>query len=258
MDAFLNLSWFLKKWSFETEEGEIPILPQQKKEKNNIPPETRQSGSTDILMELGGFCVTISSFSDVYGYPLVQAERIRIDAAPHAFFIIDRIKSSKPIRVHAHFVANNIGGSLKTNVAAVTKLVFRRNPAAMKFFQIYSASDQVVIPCWLSFVWGCPYDRFSLSPDPDNGYSADDTLAFNYTSDGYGMNHVMAYAAAVDHIDKIIGWHIKTEACNLFHIEPPEKSGGYVMELKDNGEIILENLNNAISCKIVGDSLVYT
>jgi len=247
MNTFIRNDRFLKKWSFETSEGEIPLMPQ-----------LRHCDKADLLKETAGISVTVSNDADIYGYPIISAERIHISIEPHDIYIIDRIKSEKPVKVKSHFIINSNGSCLKTNVAALTKLVFRRNSAAMKFFQVYSISDNVINPAKLSFDWDCAYDQYILPSEEMSGYPAEKFFVFNYTGDNYGKNHIIVYAAATDHIDRIIGWHIKNVCDNIIHIEPPEKSGGSILEVYIEEGIILRNLYNNISCRIDGNSFYTT
>jgi hypothetical protein len=245
MKSFISNDGYLKKWTIETEEGEIPIISQQ--EGDN---ECRQSYRSEIYSVSDGISATVTEAANIFGYLFINAKRIRIDAEPHASFIVDRIESAKPVKVCTHFVITNSDNGLKTNIASTTKLVFRRDIAAMKFFQVYSVSDNKTNPCKLSFDWVCSTNHYDCMSDQKNDTLRNRTVIFNYTSTEHSKNHVVVYATATDHVDKIIGWHINTENNNTFHIEPPEKEGGYMLELGDKNRITLRDLYNGTLYRI--------
>ena len=227
-------------WSFEDENG-VEIL--QNLVKGNI---FRMENPLNIRKDIKKFddiSIICSDAAGVYGEPIQTAERTWICAFPNVMFIIDRIKASRPIKVRSHFILNNRDNQLKTNVAAETKLVFRRAPAAIKFFQVSSKSDGQDNPCNLSFGWGYVHDCYHpLHNQKGQGAEGSATI-YNYTSSEYKTNHTIVYAIVMEHIDKIKQWHIKSPAENVYHALPPGNIGGVSISFNEGQSVTITNHN---------------
>lgn len=202
-----------------------------------------------------GISVISSDAAEVYGDPITKAERIWITAMPNTLFIIDRIEASKPVKVRSHFSINNRDNKLKTNVAAEHKLVFRREPAAMKFFQVSSKSEDKDNPGKLSFGWGYVHDCYHPLPNQKGQGSEGSAWVYNYTSSEYATEHTIVYAIAMDAIDRIRGWHIKQLEDGTVYVEPPDKSGGYSIRLAGE-EIVVKDCYNEAEYKVTRHHLI--
>lgn len=224
-------------WLFEDEEGN---LYQQKEVSGNIFVGKSPLNRLMIVGKQNNISVTRSDASDVYGKPVTKAERTWIMAMPNALFIVDRIKSEKPVSVRSNFLFNNRDNKLKYNIATDTKLVFRRNKAAMKFFQVDSRSRGEVNKSKLSYSWGYVHDCYHPLPNQPGQGAEGSAVIFTYAND-YSCDHLIIYAIAMDSEEKITGWHIKQIEENVFLIEPPEKEGGYSLQMAEDKIIVKDN-----------------
>jgi hypothetical protein len=143
-----------------------------------------------------------------FGDPIRKAKRMWIVINPDILIITDRIVSRIPLKLSSHFFLNNRDNNMDVHVSTETKLVFRRNPASMKFFQVKSTSEG-------------HDNRCSLMIDPETKHSS---IVYKYTSSQYSKEHTYVYIAAMEHIDMIKHRHIKEEQKNIFYIEPTEKN----------------------------------
>jgi hypothetical protein len=230
-------------WSFETEDEGGGMIGQELIQGNIYKP-TLQFNHNRIVNELDGIHVVRSDAAELYGEPIRRAERTWIAAMPHTLFIVDRIEADLPVKVHSHFVINNRDNRLKAKVAAETKLVFRRNEAGMKFFQVSAISDGEVNTNKLSLDWGYVHDCYNPLPNQKGQGAEGSASIFRYSSEKYQTQHTIIYAIAMDDTDTVRHWHILPLSDRHFYVEPPEKSGGYSLELVDDEEWIVRNHSN--------------
>ena len=195
-----------------------------------------------LAKHLDDISVIRSDAALAYGDPIQQAERTWILAGPHALFIVDRIGASKPIQVEATFLLNNRDNRLKYNIASETRLVFRRNGAAIKFFLVRCRSDETESPAGLTFSWGYMHDCYHPLPNQKGQGAEGSGMFFTYTTQKACESHLMVYAIAMDALDPIVKWHIRDLGEEGIYVEPPAKVGGYSMRfLGDGGLSILDH-----------------
>lgn len=171
-------------------------------------------------------------------------------ALPHALFIVDRIESDVPVKVRSHFVLNNRDNRLHAKIAAETKLVFRRNAAGMKFFQVSAASDGEICRSSLSLDWGYVHDCASPLPNRPGQGAEGSAAIFRYTSGEYRKEHTMVYAIAMDDTETVRRWHILPLTDRHVYVEPPGKTGGYSLELCADGPWIVRSHADGKSWRI--------
>lgn len=227
-------------WTFLTEDG-CPIV--QRPIGGNLfhpePPKNRRL----LLRSEDEVTILRTDAAGVYGDGIVRAERTWITAMPHSVFLVDRIEAAEPIRVQSHFLVDNKDGRLKYNVASDTKLVFRRSPAGMKFFQVGSHSDAETNPCTLKVSWGYMHDAYHPQPNQHGQGREGAAVRFTYTSAEARKSHTQVYAMAMDRIGDIIYWHIRTSEHGTYVIEPPGGKGGFQLQVRANGSVVVTNLN---------------
>ncbi|THF82131.1 heparinase II/III domain-containing protein [Cohnella fermenti] len=241
-------------WSFEAEGKDgIPVAIRQKPADGNAFKPTSSFGRKRIVREMDGIHVVRSDAAELYEAPITRAERTWIAAMPHVLFMIDVIESEQPVKVRTHFVLNNRDNRLQTNVAAETKLVFRRNGAGMKFFQVSAMSGDEANRNGLSFDWGHVHDCYHPLPNQKGQGAEGSASVFQYTSEAYRKRHTIVYVAAMDDRDTIRSWHIVPLSGRHFHAEPPGGSGGYSLELTDDDGLIVYDYGSDRKYGIRGD-----
>ncbi|MDQ0873658.1 hypothetical protein QFZ77_002317 [Paenibacillus sp. V4I3] len=229
-------------WSFEAEDKVgNPFVIEQKPVHGNIYKPTSLFNHNRIVKELDGIHVVRSDAAELYGEPIRSAERTWIAAMPHTLFIIDRIQADRPVKVRSHFVINNRDNRLKAKVAAETKLVFRRNEAGMKFFQVSATSDGEINSNRLSLDWGYVHDCYHPLPNQKGQGAEGSASIFRYKSERYQTQHTIIYAIAMDDTETVRHWHILPLSDHHFYVEPPAKTGGYSLQLMENEDLIVKD-----------------
>lgn len=227
-------------WSFEAEgEDGLTVAIRQHTAGGNALQPTRLFNRRRIARELDGIHVVRADAAELYGGPIRKAERTWIAAMPHTLFIVDRIEADVPIKVRSHFVLNNRDNRLKAKIAAETKLVFRRNAAGMKFFQVSATSGGEVNRNILSQDWGYVHDCYNPLPNRQGQGAEGSASIFRYTSGEFRTEHTIVYAIAMDDTDTIRQWHIRPLTDRHVYVEPPAKKGGYSLKLAEDGEWIV-------------------
>lgn len=166
-----------------------------------------------ILQSLDEITVVRSDAAAAYGDPVIRAERTWITAFPHLLLIIDRISARGPIQVRSNFVLNNRDNALRTNVATNTRLVFRRNGVAMKFFQLQSST-----PSRLARSWGHLHDIYHPQPNQPGQSREGAAQIYVFESTEFATEHTMMYSAVMDTDDRIKSWHVTKSAPGHFAI----------------------------------------
>ncbi|MBW7456129.1 hypothetical protein ACFOLF_03485 [Paenibacillus sepulcri] len=216
-------------WSFEAadEDGirQLPVEEALKKAGAVLPLKPAR-----MVTERDGIEVIRSDAAELYGYPIIKAERIWITAMSHTLFIIDRLKAERPVRVVSSFMLNDDDNRMKVKAAAETKLVLRRNAAGMKFFQVSAAS-------------GGEASRSSLwiGDTPYSGPVEMNASTFRFTGDSCQTEHIHVYAAARDDTEAVKEWHILPLTDRQFYVEPPAGLTGYSLELGENDELVVRS-----------------
>lgn len=242
-------------WSFiaeQQETGEKKVIGQKEVYGNIYMPHTAFNHNR-IVQQLGHVHVIRSDCAEIYGDPIIKAERTWIAVMPHILFVVDRLEARTPVKVQSHFVLNNRDNRLKVNVAADNKLVLRRGEAAMKFFLLDARSAEGKSPFRLTRDWGYIHDCYHPQPNQKGQGKEGSGLIFRYEMEGPQVNHTMVYAVAMDQEPLIKGWHLKVLEDGRYFVEPPGHGGGVTLHLADGDEWLLHNHADGETYRICAD-----
>lgn len=222
-------------WSFLAEPdqagGEAKLI-RQKPVTGNIFKPHEISNQNRIVQQAAAYLHVIRCDSaEMYGDPIVKAERTWIAAMPHVLFIVDQVESRTPVKLQSHFLLNNRDNRLKVNVAADNKLVLRRNEAALKFFLMEARSGEQDNPYRLQRDWGFVHDCYHPQPNQEGQGKEGSALIFRYETEHCHTSHTMVYAIAMDGEPLIKGWHLKLLEDGSYFVEAPGGQGGISLQL---------------------------
>ncbi|WP_165368205.1 heparinase II/III domain-containing protein [Phytoactinopolyspora endophytica] len=188
-------------------------------------------------------------------HAIQRAERTWIAVLPHLVIIVDRIEAATPIRINSHFVLNNRDNVLRTNIAADTKLVFRRRTAAAKLFQLAAISDGITGRSRLDRAWGYMHDVYH--PEPNQPGQSREGASHIYTFAGTepAKTHTMIYGIVLDAETGIRQWHMTGTLDDGFTFD---RNGEVLWRLRaDNDEILLlEHVAHGCAYRIDSDLTV--
>ncbi|SHN34885.1 heparinase II/III domain-containing protein [Gracilibacillus kekensis] len=241
-------------WTFEFDEEAPFNWLKQKEVKGNVFNPIEPLNHLKLIKDIDQVSVITSEASSVYGDPIIKAERTWITAMPNTLFIVDRIVSKVPVKVHSHFLLNNRDNQLSFNKASNTKLVVRRNDAAMKFFQVTpdleDNNEEVQIITKNSYV----HDYYHPKPNQKGQGKEGSGLVYTFSNIKPKKEHFIVYATALDSTEKITQWHVRNLDNNEFYVEPPAGEGGYSLKIMEN-QLQLEDKSNKQIYKITKDNL---
>jgi hypothetical protein len=222
-------------WRFQTEDGGWIDQIMVSRENLREPLCVRR-----FLENSGSITATASDAAKAYGGCIKKAERLLVSVLPHVLFIADTIEAEKPIKVQANFVTNNRDNKLKYHAAAPTKLVLRRNHAALNFFQSFAEPA-----CDFSFSWTSLHDCYHPLPNQAGQGKEGSGVIFTQTSAAFSLKHRMVYVIVMAEESAIKGWHIFTNETGVFEVEAPqgiyrirfeETPGGFTVKNGKTGE----------------------
>jgi hypothetical protein len=195
------------------------------------------------FLETSGSITAVSSdAANAYGPLIKKAERLLVSVLPHALFIIDSIEADTPIKTQANFVVNNRDNKLKYHIAASTKLVLRRNNAAVKLFQSFSRPA-----CDFSFSWTSLHECYHSLPNHLGQGKEGSGMIFTQTSAEFAESHRMVYVILMAEESEIKDWHIFAEEPRVFEVEAPqglfrvrfkEEPSGFTVTNGETGEAL--------------------
>ncbi len=161
-----------------------------------------------------GFEVFSTDAAKAYGEHFKRAERTFIAAFPHVLFIVDRIETDVPMKVVSHFVVNNRDNKLDVHIADDKRLVFRRDPAAIKFFTFGDVT--------FSKRYGFIHDHYHPLPNQEGQGREGSAMIYDYTSAEFSTSHLIVHAVAMAEIGEIRKWHIKPGDEGVYNVFSPK------------------------------------
>ncbi|MDF2938092.1 MAG: hypothetical protein K0Q90_3465 [Paenibacillaceae bacterium] len=243
-------------WSFVTgqEDGGGKKVIGQKEVYGNIYTPHQAFSYNRIVQQMGHIHVIRADCAELYGDPVIKAERTWIAVMPHILFVVDRLEARTPVQVQSHFVLNNRDNRLKVNEAAENKLVLRRGDAAMKFFLLNADSEAENNPCRLTRHWGYMHDCYHPQPNQKGQGKEGSALIFRYETEVPHVNHTMVYAIAMDQEPQIKGWHLKVPEKGRYFAEPTSHKGGVTLQLpRDGGDWLIHDHANGDVYRVGSD-----
>ncbi|MBB3125412.1 hypothetical protein FHS19_000066 [Paenibacillus rhizosphaerae] len=230
-------------WTFQVE-GQIEPLVQQTIEGVNFWNPRESLVNRKVVSSMDGITVVRCNLAPIYGRPILNAERTWVTSFPNMMMIIDRISTDVPVKTQTHFLLNNRGNKLLTNLYSDTKIVLRRGEAATKFFLMDTLSGNKSSSCARKLSWGFMHDYYHPLPNQDGQGKEGSAVRVTYENNEFAKEHVMVYAFAMDDIDSIRGWHIYNPAPNVYFAESPNKDGGLSVEVEPDGGLIIQDYGN--------------
>ena len=189
---------------------------------------------------IGDAYVLTMDMTDAYPEEVVCAKRTVAAVMPHAVFIIDAAKTSKPMALRTHFPMNNRDGALKTHIKDPHKLVFRRGGEAMKVFECLCLADGEESPSNLMFDWGYCHRNYHPLPNQE-GQGKEGSAEIYDWADKPALTHIRLCAIASEKDGPIVGWHIKPDGNGQWYIESPEKKEVLRVRIVPDGAFLVKN-----------------
>lgn len=163
----------------------------------------------------GEIHVTGSEAGSLYDDGLIsQFSRFWLLCGTHVLFVVDHIRSTRPVRTHWHWLMNNRDDFLELKCLPPDRLVARRGAAGMKMFHIGSGTLG-------SPEHACVHDAYSPEPaDIGEGRPGSGKLVTWREAEPNTVRTVV-HAIALDGYGSVAGWHLKQTGEGRFFLEGP-------------------------------------
>lgn len=157
--------------------------------------------------------------ADLYPATVRLARRTWISILPHIVVIVDTVEADEPVLADTQFVLNNRDNQLTVNEASSSRLVLRRDGAAVKFFRLAAEADGVTHDAPLLRSWSALHDIYQPQVNaPTQGKEGSGVV---YTFPGGPANRFTGvYSVVMSAETDIRGWHINYHD-GAVHVSPP-------------------------------------
>ncbi|HEV7350888.1 heparinase II/III domain-containing protein [Telluribacter sp.] len=149
-------------------------------------------------------CISVvgAEVSAVYGAPLTEFTRIWIMAGSHIVFVVDSIRSQKPVTTVWNWLVNNRDGNTRVE-SKDNSLTIKRNRAGLRLFHLGTST--------LSHpVYGYVHDAYHVEPNQRGEGKPGSGLVYRFTEKESHTHRTVVHALALDDSATIGGWKLES------------------------------------------------
>lgn len=157
--------------------------------------------------------------ADLYPDHVRRAERTWICALPHVVIIVDELEADRPVAVDTRFVIDNRDNRLAVNQATPSRLVFRRGPAAAKFFRLAADSDGQPNEAPPRRSWSSLHDVYHPQPNAPTQGKEGSGVVYTFSA-APAKRFRSVYSIVLADEAGIRGWHVDHDGA-VITIRPP-------------------------------------
>lgn len=138
-----------------------------------------------------------------YGAVIERFARFAILCGSHVVFIVDHIRSSRPVRTQWNWLLNNRDGELDLKVVGDDRVVARRGDAGMKLFSDVGGGPNLR--------WAYTHDAYHCMPGQLGEGRLGSATLLRWTEPDETTERINVHAIALDTYGAIAGWHLRAE-----------------------------------------------
>lgn len=194
-------------------------------------PPVSRGGRRVLLARNGEVTAVASEVAALYGAPLSEFTRLWLLCGSHVLFIVDRIRSDRPVKTSWSWLLNNRDGQLDLKLVRPDHLVARRGNAGMKLFHLRNGILQEPLHAWV-------HDAYHPHPGQLGEGAPGSGALVRFVENHAATERIAVHAIAVDEPGAIAGWHLKQEEGLAAVIEDPSRTRTWKLSV-GNSEIVL-------------------
>ncbi len=193
------------------------------------PPVVR-GGKRLLLSRLDDVTAMGSEVAAVYGEPIQEFSRFWLLCGSHVLFVVDHIRSSRPVKTTWNWLLNNRDGQLQMKTFRPDRIVARRGEAGMKLFHM--AGGKMHGPTYAHI-----HDAYHPLPAKLGHGSPGTGTLMHWTEKNALAERIAVHAICMDHYGTIAGWHLKSEEGYAVVLDGPR--GSQKWKLRIQGEELI-------------------
>jgi Heparinase II/III-like protein. len=228
-------------FSFE-ENGRSIRLQQNTSAHRQLDRQTRQpqppvarGGRRLLAAKVDDVSVIAAECSAAYGVPITDFTRFWFLCVPGALFVVDRIRSTRPVVTTWHWLLNNRDGRLDLKLAGGDRLVARRNAAGMKLFHLGGGKIHGPLHAHV-------HDAYHPLPAQVGEGRPGSGQLIRWTEREARTDRTVVHAMAIDHYGTVAGWHLRTGEENAVTLEGPQGAVSWTLRTEETRFLIGEKV----------------
>lgn len=170
---------------------------------NSGPPADRGARRL-IARRINEVHVIGSDAAALYGSPITEFSRYWILCGSHVLFVVDKIRSTKPVRTGWHWLLNNRDHALELKVIPPDRIVARRGNAGMKLFHLANAD-------WQPPQHALVHDAYHPQPGGIGEGTPGSGTLLTWQENTPTHERIAVHAIALDGYGPIAGWHLRND-----------------------------------------------
>lgn len=177
-------------------------VPARRELKNGKPGSVVQGRGTRLLCKRIQEVTAIGSEAhELYGMPIREYSRFWLLAGSHILFVIDRIRSSKPVLPVWNWLANNRDGCTGVEAASTDQLLISRKEAGLKVVHLGDARLHGPVYAYV-------HDAYHTEPNQLGEGKPGSGLLYRWIAGGSLDFCLTVHAFAFDEVRKIHSWDL--------------------------------------------------
>lgn len=195
-----------------------------------------------LLERLGEITAIASEAGSLYGPPIDEFTRIWIQAGPHALFVIDRIRASKPVRTIWNWLLNNRDEASDIRVDGAQALTMRRGLAGLRL--AHTSNGRLNGP-----VYAVMHDAYHPAPNQRGEGQSGSGMLYRWIEPDARQSRLIVHTIAVDDYGLIDDWHTE-QTDNRFRLSNGRQT--WTLTVTDEGpfEANLRNEHDSRSWRL--------
>lgn len=201
-------------------------------------PPVSRGGSRILCARTGEVTAISSEIAALYGTPLTEFSRFWFLCGAHVLFVVDRIRSDKPVKTSWSWLLNNRDDQLDLKLIRPDRLVARRGYAGIKLFHLGGGIAQEPLNAYV-------HDAYHPRPNQRGEGKPGSGVLVRWNEKTAATDRIVVHAIAVDTPGAIAGWHLKTPDARLAILESPGSSARWQLETAADGSrfVITESVS---------------
>lgn len=188
---------------------------------------------------IGDIQVIASDMTDVYKYDghIKQAVRYWFVKMPNAMFVVDCVESDLPFAMESKYLLDNTDNRLDARVFSTERIVFRKGNAALKLFNVFTATDGEKSEDEFLFDWSFTHKYYHPEPNRDGQGKEGSGLIYRWKNKKQGLSQLRITSFAFDEESNILGWHVDDTEDGFINISSPQNAS--YLKIKYNNRKIM-------------------
>ena len=173
-------------------------------------------GRLMLLERVDGVTAIASEVSALYGEPIEEFTRLWLQAGPHAIFVVDRIRTTQPVRTVWNWLLNNRDGNSTFKVRDPHTVTMRRGLAGLTL--AHTSDGRLNGP-----IYGVMHDGYHPEPNRQGEGHSGSGMIYRWIEPEPRESRLAVHAVAVDDYGLIDRWTIEQTTESISLVSPDQR-----------------------------------